>query len=134
MTEFPYFVAKVLQELIKEDATQSVWFIGSRANNCERLDSDWDFIIFVNDNIQECSARHPNVDVIRVDTNGQYLLEGKSIKLSSSFKTWNWREVKPGMALYRTRETPDVKVGQAFNVEEVRYVDLKGLRVWERNA
>ncbi len=72
--------------------------------------------------------------MIRVDANKQYLLEGQNMNLSDSFKTWNWREVRPEMSLYTVRKTPDVEVGQAFNGEDVRYVDLKGLMIWARNA
>lgn len=134
IAEFPDFVTEVLQELIAESATQSIWFIGSRANNSGRFNSDWDFIAFVNNDIHESSARHSDVDVIRVDENGQYLLEGQSMNLSGSFSNWNWRNVDSESALYTVRKTPDVEVSQAFNAEDVRYIDLKGLKVWERNA
>lgn len=134
LSEFPDFVAGVLEELIKEIATQSVWLIGSRANGCERSNSDWDFIVFVNDSICECSSRHGDVDVIRVDTNGQYLLEGQKINLCNSFEIWNWREIEPGRASYTVRKTPNVENGQAFNGEDVRYDNLKGIKVWQRNV
>lgn len=134
MSQFPDYVLEVLQGLITESSTQSIWFIGSRANDSERADSDWDFIAFVKDNIHESSVRHSDVDVIRVDENSQYLLEGQSMNLSGSFKTWNWRLVNSESALYTVRKTPVLEVGQAFNLDDVRYIDLKGLKVWERNA
>jgi predicted nucleotidyltransferase len=134
ITKYPKFVAKVLHELIVENATQSVWFIGSRANGCERPDSDWDFIVFVTDSIYECCARHPKVDIIRVDKNEKYLLEGQKMYLSGPFKIWNWRKIKAGEALYTVRKTPDVEKGQVYNGEDVRYIDCKGIRIWKRNA
>ena len=72
-TDFPEFVTEVLEELIDERETQSIWFIGSRANGRERPDSDWDFIAFVSNDVNERSTRNKNVDIIRVDRNGVYL-------------------------------------------------------------
>jgi predicted nucleotidyltransferase len=132
--EFPGFVTDVLDDLINEDDIQEIWFIGSRANGCERSDSDWDFIVFTSNLVREHDARHSYVDVIRVDSNGKYLLEGQKMDLCGSFSTWKWRDDEPGFAFYTVRKTPDIEPGQGFNTEDVRYIDLMGIRVWRRNA
>ena len=89
--EFPEQVSDVLNGLVSEKETDSIWFIGSRANGNEREDSDWDFIAFVSDRIFERTARHDWVDIIRVDRDWNYLLEGEGMALSGPFNTWRWR-------------------------------------------
>lgn len=133
-TDFPAFVTEVLKELIDEKETQSIWFIGSRANGRERPDSDWDFIVFVSDAVNKRSTRNKNVDIIRVDRNGVYLLEGQNLSMSNSFKIWHWCETEQGLASYTFRETPRVEAGEAFDMEDVKYIKLQGINVWQRNA
>ena len=132
--EFPEQVSDVLKGLVSEKETDSIWFIGSRVNGTERADSDWDFIAFVGDQISERTARHDRVDIIRVDSDWNYLLEGKDMQSSGQFKTWRWREVEPGRACYTIRVTPQVEDGCSFDTEDVRFVELRGIRVWRRNA
>ena len=134
VTSFPDFVACVLNQLISEEPTQAIWFIGSRANGSERIDSDWDFIAFVNDEIHERNARHINVDIVRVDKNMQCLLEGENQNLSGSFHNWRWRQIDTESSLYTYRKTPDVENGQGFDIADVEYIDLHGIKVWEKNA
>jgi hypothetical protein len=131
---FPPFVVDVLDELKSEPETQSIWFIGSRANNRERSDSDWDFIAFVKDNVREISVRHQNVDIIRVDLEGNYLLEGQRISMRSSFENWRWVEAESGIASYTVRETPYVREGESFSADDVKYTKLRGINIWQRNA
>lgn len=134
MTNFPGQVAAVLEDLASEKETDSIWFIGSRANRTERADSDWDFIAFVSDRISERSARHDQVDIIRVDPNWNYLLEGQTMEFSGQFKTWRWRKIESGRASYTVRVTPEVGDRGTFDSEDVRFVKLRGLNVWRRNA
>jgi len=134
INEFPEQVFEVLKDLISEKETASIWLIGSRANGTERTDSDWDFIVFVCDQLSERTARHSQVDIIRVDQNGNYLLEGQSMELSGQFKTWQWREIGPGRAAYTFRVNPEVKEGGSFDIGDVRFVELRGLNVWRRDA
>lgn len=124
----------MLEGLASEKETESIWFIGSRANRAERVDSDWDFIAFVSDEISERSARHDQVDIIRVDPHWSYLLEGQSMESSGQFRTWRWREIGSGRAAYTVRVTPEVEEGGSFDIEDVRFVELRGLNVWRRKA
>lgn len=134
INEFPEQVFEVLKGLVSEKETDSIWFVGSRANGTERTDSDWDFIVFVCDQVSERAARHSQVDIIRVDRNGNYLLEGQPLELSGQFKTWQWREIEPGRAAYTVRVTPEVGDVGSFDVGDVRFVELRGLNVWRREA
>ena len=131
---FPESVACVLNELINEVSTQEIWFIGSRANGNERIDSDWDFIVFVNEEINVRNARRDNVDIVQVDKNNIYLLEGQNLDMAGSFEKWKWRETDTRSSLYTVRKTPDVESEQGFNLSEVKYIDLNGIKVWHRNA
>lgn len=132
--KFPDFVTEVLNDLISEDITLSIWLIGSRANGCERIDSDWDFIVFRNDGIQERESRHENVDVVQVSSDCMCLREGERKNMSADFSKWYWREIKQGLANYTIRKTPPVGEGQGFNLEDVMYIDLEGILVWDRNT
>lgn len=134
INEFPAQVFEVLNALISEKETESIWFVGSRANGTERPDSDWDFIVFVCDKLSERRARHSQIDIIRVDQNGSYLLEGQPIELSGQFKTWQWREIEPGRATYTVRATPEIGAGDLFDIQDMRLVELRGLNVWRRNV
>jgi len=80
INEFPEQVVEVLNRLIKEKETDSIWLVGSRANGTEHTDSDWDFIVFVSNQLSERTARHSQVDIIRVDRSGNYLLEGQPME------------------------------------------------------
>ena len=131
---FPAFVIKVLEELSDEKETQSIWFIGSRANDRERLESDWDFIVFVSDEITERNTRNQNVDIIRVYQNRDYLLEGQNISMCNPFENWQWIESEPGLASYTVREIPNVRAGEASDIEDDKYIQLQGINVWQRNA
>ena len=131
--DFPEQVTDVLKGLLSEKETDSIWFIGSRANGTEHEGSDWDFIAFVSEDISEFSVRNNRVDIIRVDRNWNYLLEGKGMELMGLFKTWQWREVEPGRAVYKVRVTPQVRDGKPFNIEDVSFVELLAINVWSRN-
>ncbi|MCL7488945.1 MAG: nucleotidyltransferase domain-containing protein [Desulfobulbaceae bacterium] len=133
-TDFPGFVIEVLDELAHEEETQSIWLIGSRANDLERPDSDWDFIAFVSDKVTERRVRNKNVDIVRVDRDGYCLLEGQDLSMRNSFENWRWVETEPGLATYLVRKTPDVGEGEAFDMEDVEYLQLRSINVWQRNA
>jgi hypothetical protein len=132
--EFPDRVSKVLEELVSENETVSVWLIGSRANGAVREDSDWDFVAFVSDLIFERPARNHDVDIIRVDRDGTYLLEGQSIARAGPFKTWRWRRNGPNQALYTVRVPPDVHGQSSYDLEQVEFRALHATKVWSRDA
>lgn len=134
ISDFPSYVSKILRKLTSEPSALSIWFIGSRANGTDRPDSDWDFILFVNDEICEKKTRHKNVDIIRVDKNGQYLLEGQKSNMVGSFNTWKWREESPILSSYTVRKTPNVPNGQTYDTQDIKYQSLKGIKIWQKNA
>jgi len=133
INEFPRFVINVLNEVMAERVTQSIWFIGSRANGCEKSDSDWDFIVFINNAIQERSVRHGKVDIIQVSPDGRYLLEGQEMDMIGKFSTWKWLEIEPELARYTVRKVPNVESDEGFDLDKVKLVSMQGLKVWERN-
>ncbi len=134
LSDFPDSVSAVLESLIGESETDSIWFIGSRANGTEREDSDWDFIAFVTDITAERSARSGEVDIVRVDREGNCLLEGKGLALKHPFKTWRWRRIGPNRASYTVRVTPEVDEQSAFDLSEVENRELRAIKVWSRDA
>lgn len=134
INEFPEQVVEVLNRLIKEKETDSIWLVGSRANGTEHTDSDWDFIVFVSNQLSERTARHSQVDIIRVDRSGNYLLEGQPMELSGQFKTWQWRQIEPGRSVYTVRVIPECGGEGLFDNEKIRFVGLRGIYVWRRNT
>ncbi len=86
--DFPPKIQAVIDQLKSESCSESVWFIGSRANGNFRTDSDWDFICFRNSTIEVRESRSEFVDVIQVDNDGRYLLEGQSLHLAGQFRKW----------------------------------------------
>src|SRR5690554_1830116 len=101
--EFPSKVQTVIDQLKSELCSDSVWFIGSRANSNSRLDSDWDFICFRNSTVEEHEARSELVDIVQVGNDGQYLLEGQHSNLIGQFKNWHWCEIDLQNAQYKSR-------------------------------
>lgn len=134
ISSFPSQISLVLKELMNEKETEEIWFIGSRANGNERSDSDWDFIVFAHEELHERSIRDTDIDIVRVNQNNQYLLEGENLNMSGSFENWNWRKTSEEKALYTNRIVPDTDEGEGFNDSDVRYPDLKGIKIWCKNA
>jgi len=132
--EFPSKVQTVIDQLKSELCSDSVWFIGSRANSNSRLDSDWDFICFRNSTVEEHEARSELVDIVQVGNDGQYLLEGQHSNLIGQFKNWHWCEIDLQNAQYKSRVTPKVEAGTGFDFSDVKIVINNAYKVWSRDA
>ncbi len=97
----PDYVLKVTVELKEEEATESIWLVGSRANQTSTPHSDWDLLVFSSVEPQVVPARCESVDVIRVGPSRQtFLLEGKGSDFMLSFVDWQWREIDETSATY----------------------------------
>ena len=132
--KFPKEVQSIIEQVKREADIISIWFIGSRANNTHNLESDWDFICFFNRSIQEHKQRSKMVDIIQVGNDDKYLLEGQSVKMEGDFSKWNWRQVDSNSSQYISRKVPELEPGVPHNLDDVRYVSNKALKVWQANA
>lgn len=132
--DFPTRVQAVIDQLKSEPCSDSVWFIGSRANGSFHPDSDWDFICFRNSTVEVQDARSEFVDIVQVGNDGRYLLEGQSFNMAGQFSNWQWREIDSQHAQYKSRVTPEIMSGTAFDLSDVRLVTHNAYRVWHRDA
>jgi len=132
--KFPEEVLSIIEQIKREADIVSIWFIGSRANNTHRLQSDWDFICFFNRSIQEHKQRSEKVDIIQVGNDGKYLLEGLSMMSEGNFSQWNWEKVDSNSSQYISRKAPELEPGVPYNLDDVRYISNKAIRVWQANA
>jgi hypothetical protein len=131
---FPIAVEDVLNQIKLSENACSIWFIGSRANDRYREDSDWDFICFMSESVTERSERSAIVDIIQVDCLGEYLLEGQTLDLKGMFSNWQWHDLKNGKATYVSRISPNVPLGQAYDHSDVKLVTNNALRIWVKNV
>lgn len=66
LNSLPEPVLKVLAEFSKEASAESVWPVGSRANQSATVYSDWDLLVFSSVEPEVVPARCEDVDVIRM--------------------------------------------------------------------
>lgn len=99
----PDFVRTVVNELVATASTQSIWLVGSRANDDAHEGSDWDLLVFSNNEPQQTARkRSPGVDVINVGPSGAWNLEGESDVLD--FADWRWRQESATAATYISKD------------------------------
>ncbi len=96
----PESVSEVLGELQRDFATESIWLVGSRANQSATAESDWDFLVFSNVDPELASARRPGVDVLLVGPGGHVLLEGKDNDYAFAFDEMQWTDLDGSSATY----------------------------------
>ena len=130
--ELPLFVEKIVDDLKTNVSTKSIWLVGSRANSSARQDSDWDLLVFVDEELSPVKARDSRVDVIRVDAHGKYLLEGQSE--SNSFSNWCWNDLGNREARYSVRVCPQAKNDGLIDLSLVQIKTLHGCQIWSYHA
>ena len=135
LTHLPESVREVLSELASEFSTQSVWLVGSRANQSARSDSDWDMLVFSSVDTERRSPRRPGIDVIRVGPSGLSLLEGKSEVFRKSFDDWKWNTVDERLANYLGAKTDSKSVteGVVYDLPKTRATKQQAFLLWTRN-
>ena len=90
------------------EATQSIWLVGSRANDDANEGSDWDLLMFSKNEPQEnARKRSAGVDVIHIGPSGACLLEGRDRSYLRNFGNWQWREESTCAATYVSNDFLD---------------------------
>lgn len=123
MVDIDKAVRTYLETLISEhNSIDSIWFIGSRANGTNRIDSDWDFLIFadketLNSLKQSSSSRLKNVHVLVVYDENNFENPWSSSK--GSFDTWKWKQDTENTAKYWGIKC--VSEGFSDGIENVRF-------------
>jgi len=104
----PASVRTVVEQLVATESTQSIWLVGSRANDDANEGSDWDLLMFSKNEPQETARkRSPGVDVIHVGPSGACLLEGQTRSSLRDFRNWQWREESTCAATYVSNDFLD---------------------------
>jgi len=113
---------------------QSIWLIGSRANENYRIDSDWDLLAFSDGRTfskmkQDRSLRNPDVDLLVVYNGNDFeepwpvTTEARPNPKGGSLQSWKWHKQSETKATYRA--TKDLEDGK-FDIIENR----KAIRIW----
>jgi predicted nucleotidyltransferase len=97
------------QELVSDVVgIESIWLFGSRANESFRPDSDWDLMVFANQEAfdelkKRTDLKNESVDVIVViekKTFSEPWPENPATCKSGDFLAWDWKIVTPDSANY----------------------------------
>jgi len=114
----PSDVLALIDELAQEPRTESLWLVGSRANERAKDDSDWDFLVFSANELVRTRARLENVDVIRVGPSGRVLVEGAPEYLASTFDDFQWTRLDARRANYVGKKFREFEFGTARDASE----------------
>ena len=111
-------------------AIREVWLIGSRANNCARPESDWDFLVFCDDELTfgdlhlDTSFNVPGIDLLvavdnlnafnpwSVDTD----FGTKTLRLDVLGNNLDWQPVSDTAATYRPLDYPSRRQREAASL------------------
>jgi len=133
--DLPQFVCRAIDELAGDSSTQSIWLVGSRANECAKDNSDWDLLVFSARDPKPGSASSAAIDVIRVGPSGNFLLDGKGLDFLLSFSNWLWTPTGETAATYTSYdlEAADGPLVVKSTAGPLR-VQRKAFRLWPRAA
>lgn len=112
------FILTYVEQLVREyPRIESVWLMGSRANDSYREDSDWDLLVFANKEIldamrQQRELKRERVDVMvvydginleepwpDVEENGRVRAKGGKLSGSTPL-SWEWNQTSQTEATY----------------------------------
>ena len=96
----PKEITAIIDEIAREPATTAVWLLGSRANGTATTKSDWDVLVFSAEETTPVASRYEGLDVLRVGSEGNALLEGKSEDLIQPFSRFKWSRTGDREASY----------------------------------
>ncbi len=100
----------------------SVWLIGSRANGTERVDSDWDFLVFANQSVlaqlrADTQFHKESVDLLVVYDGSNFENAWGSRKKTGDLKRWRWHPINETLATYEGTKDQFNEAGEEeFNV------------------
>jgi predicted nucleotidyltransferase len=126
-------IRKTINEIAQETATKSIWLIGSRANSRAREDSDWDILVFREDEKVLDSARQKKLDVLQVSPSGFYFVEGRPSS-SNKFDNFCWSRISEDRASYIGYDFEKKGVKQDFSQAPVDRPPLVAILIYERKT
>lgn len=128
----PTQVLEVIESLTRFEHVQEVWLIGSRANGWEKLDSDWDLLVFSSVEPTPVSQRSPDVDVIHVGPSRTILLEGQPACMMLPFSSFAWHPNEDGTASYKALSLTKFESGVVRDASEPSFAlrSANAFRLW----
>ena len=116
--KLPLIINEYLQSLLRRfDNIYAIWLIGSRVNDGARPDSDWDFLIFADEQVYAQLKEHgpkppKDVSIMVVIDKDRFISpwERKSDGCyeKGSLSGWRWTSISEDKAKYKgCKEQPD---------------------------
>jgi predicted nucleotidyltransferase len=123
-----------IEELIKfHPQIESIWLIGSRANELPRDDSDWDILVFANREVLTKLRERPilkrkefDLFIVYNDQDFQEAWPAGEPK-SGNLKEWEWKEISSKDAVYKSVKSKG-KDWFKEGMTEVKIV--KAIKLW----
>lgn len=106
---------------------REVWLIGSRANDNSQKDSDWDYLVFADEEFLSTltcdhSIRRSYVDLLVVYNGDNFQAPwGKKTK-SGSLSQWEWKQLTATRAQYKGTKWKDDDVGAEISVKQAQKI------------
>lgn len=122
----------------KSDEISSVWLFGSRANDTSTEKSDWDLMVFANENSLEKLKNSPElknevIDVLVVYDDENFIEpwheSGKRYK-SGNLVSWSWEQVTESEAIYTANKY--LSEDNWFKEGQFKSITLNALKVWPK--
>lgn len=135
--ELPDSVRKIIDDVIaRYEGIREIWLFGSRANGTNKENSDWDILIFADQNVlgsleKENSERYLNLDIMIVfdqdNFRGPWRRESDGAYKRGNLQDWEWKELQSGLATYKA--TKEVH-GRVFPEKKT----CKAIRLFHRGV
>ncbi len=117
-------VVEYIEQLISANPSiQSIWLFGSRANETQKADSDWDFLVFGTEETLEAlifnqSFHQNHIDLMVVYNGDDFKKPWGEKQKSGSLSEWCWKELSENTATYRaTKGIIGADGKEEFNVK-----------------
>jgi hypothetical protein len=130
----PESIRVVIEEVARETVTKAIWFIGSRANSSAKPSSDWDILVFCDDEPMPVQERHKGLDVLRVGPSGRVLLEGMSETFVCSFENFHWSLTDSQQASYVGLKLRRGEVLHDYDESRYDSAQLKAFLIYGRKS
>lgn len=128
----PKNIQCIIDELSLDSSILQIWLIGSQVNGCASSSSDWDILIFSNQEPKVVSRRYSDVDILWSGPSKNTLAQGQSEDYVFSFDDFKWNEKDDGIAEYHGKKFTDQVSEVARNASDpvLHRTIQKAIRIW----
>lgn len=130
--QLPPQVSCLVEKLAADPAVCEIWLIGSQANGTATCASDWDFLVFSDQEPSVTNQRCEGIDVLWKGPSGAVLLEGQSEFHAFGFDDFRWTAQADDHAQFLGRKFADIEYGVASDLSESlqRRSIQRATRIW----